>query len=348
MTTHTMILHILSTIGLITVTAVVYYVYNFVTLFFHTPSDPLRPYKRKEGQSWALISGSSGGMGYALAHRLLSLGFGVIIFAHEGVPEAEAKLRNEYPNGHIKAFTFNCMTASIADMEKFVGGIKDLPITILANNVGSIPQATPAMRPFAEFEHVGIDNIIDLNARFMTHLTLLMIPILRASASPRALILNTSSAGRTGMAYISVYSATKAYNAALSRSLTREFRLWNYPIDSLCIIPGDVKTDGNSKGVPAGQISAADFVNEIVSRVDEAVRRGMLEIAPYWKHSREFSLASLVMKSLTLFSYYSAGSTSRPAARERRGAGDGEDDQAKGGRVGKRRIARWLLSSPIL
>lgn len=292
-----MILQVLAAIGLVTLLVLAYNIYRFITFHFHTPTHPLQSYKRKEGTSWALISGSSGGIGYALAHRLLSLGFGVIIFAHEGVSEAEAKLRKDYPNGHIKAFTFNCMTASVSDIKGLLDKVKDLPVTILINNVGSIPQAAPSMRLFAEFEHDGIDNTINLNARFMTHFTLLAIPLLKAAAQPRSLILNTSSAGRTGMPWISVYGATKAYNASFSRALTREFRFFNYPIDCLSIIPGDVKSDGNSR-VSEGTILAADFAREIVGRVDRAIEREMLECVPYWKHKLQFEVLELLPESV--------------------------------------------------
>lgn len=277
-----------SNIGLIIFFAAVnffiYKVYNFVTLYFFVPSEPLKKYKRKNGTTWALISGSSGGIGYATAHRLLSHGFGVIIFAHEGVPEAETKLRKEYPDGKIKAFTFNCMTASTSDIEKLVNDVKDLPITILVNNVGGVPMAHPKLRAFVDHDEGGIDGQINLNDRFMTHLTRIMVSHLKANAAPRSLILSLSSGARMGIPYVSVYTATKAYNYALSTSLSREFTHLGYPIDVLAILPGEVLSDGNRAGMN-NALLAHDFAGHIVNRVDEAVSRSMLALVPYWKHA---------------------------------------------------------------
>ncbi|KAF2684793.1 NAD(P)-binding protein [Lentithecium fluviatile CBS 122367] len=283
-----MVTSTLSTAGILTLYTVLlvatYKIYRFCTFYFHVPAHPLQLYKRKGGASWVIISGSSGGIGYALAHQLLSLGFGVIIFAREGVNDAENRLRKDYPLGHIKAFTFNCATASVSDIQSLVNDIKDLPITILINNVGSVAMAHPALRPFANFDANGIDATIALNARFMTQLTRLTLPILQANASPRSLILNLSSAGRVGVPYLSVYCATKAYISAFSASLARECRYFNTPIDCLTIVPAEVHTDGN-KYAAASSPTAKQFAADVVGRVDEAVRRKMVECVPYWKHA---------------------------------------------------------------
>jgi 17beta-estradiol 17-dehydrogenase / very-long-chain 3-oxoacyl-CoA reductase len=276
---------IISLCGVVAAAAAAYKVYRFYAFYFRVPANPLKAYRCKDG-SWALISGSSGGIGYALAHHLLSLGFGVIIFAHEGVEEAQSRLRSEYPKGNIKAFTLNCATASVSDIQGLVDSIKDLPITVLINNVGSIVMAHPALRPFEEYDADGIDATIALNARFMTHLTRLVLPILKINASPRSLVINISSVGRLGMPYLSIYSATKAYNAAFSASLTREFRIFNTPIDCLAIVPGEVHTDGQRFAAPSP--SAKRFASAIVSCVDEAVRRKLVECTPYWLHALQF------------------------------------------------------------
>ncbi|KAF2645648.1 NAD(P)-binding protein [Massarina eburnea CBS 473.64] len=295
-----MIFSILSNGGLAIIGIYVFYqIYRFYAFYFRIPATPLQAYKRKEGASWALISGSSGGIGYATAHHLLSLGFGVIIFAHEEILQAEARLRKDFPNGNIKAFSFNCMTASISDIENLVQQVKSLTITILVNNVGSIPQTHPAMRPFADFDPTtGIDDTISLNAGFMTHLTRLMVPYLKANASPRSLILNLSSASYVGLPYMALYSATKAYIIGLSVSNNREFRVLGIPIDVLAIVPGDVHSMNNRLGVTPGSPSAIQFAGHVVGRVDEAVRREMSVVVPYWKHALEMAILEWLPESV--------------------------------------------------
>jgi 17beta-estradiol 17-dehydrogenase / very-long-chain 3-oxoacyl-CoA reductase len=183
-------------IGSVVILNYTYKIFQFYNLYFTVPKNPLQTYKlntstsgdkRKHDQeAWALITGSSGGIGLRYAKYLLSLGSGVIILAHEGIPEAEARLRKAHPKGAIKSFTFDCTTATVSDIEHLVDCIKDLPITILINNVGGSPIETPNFRPFKEYNVQGIDKHIDLNSRFMTHLTLLMIPLLTKNAQSKA------------------------------------------------------------------------------------------------------------------------------------------------------------------
>jgi 17beta-estradiol 17-dehydrogenase / very-long-chain 3-oxoacyl-CoA reductase len=281
-----------------------YRTFQFINLYFRVPTHPLQKYKlhsaagagppvdgniKDKTTAWALITGSSGGIGFGYAEYLLSRGFGVVILAHEGIAEAEAALRKEHPQGAIKSFTFDCTTATVSDIEELVRRVEKLAITILINNVGSIPMVPPSFRPFREFDAEGIDNHFNLNARFMTHLTRLMIPVLERNAQPRSLILNTTSLGRFGIPYLSMYCATKAYVTGFSHTLTRECKAFDYPIDCLLIVPGEVVSQGNRIGYPKGAPLAGDYAKIVLERVDTAVTRGLLEISPYWKHALELT-----------------------------------------------------------
>lgn len=278
-----------------------YRIYQFINLYFRVPANPLRRYKLTTSPTskhspvpWALITGASGGIGYGYADYLLSLNFGVIIIADTGIADAAVKLQKLHPNGHIKAVELNCLTATLSDIEGLVNDIADLPITILINNVGSVPIPFPQFRPFKSFDAEGIDAHFDLNARFMTHLTRLMLPILTKNAQPRALILNITSGARMGLPYLLMYSATKAYISGFSHALSRECIYFNYPIDTLLIVPGEVLSDGNRHGVPSGSPTAAEFAKCVLERVDGAVARGLFEIAPWWKHALEMGMMDWV------------------------------------------------------
>lgn len=299
----------ISTLGLVISSAsllyLAYQAQQVYALYFRVARSPLQKYKLTTGTKgagdksvpWALITGSSGGLGFGFARYLLSLGFGVIILANEGIERAEAKLRKDFPNGHIKSLTYDCLSASISDIQGLVDRYKDLPITILINNVGGVPMEFPHFRRFEEFEYQGIENHWRMNASFMTHLTRLMLPVLKKNASPRSLVLSIASSGRIGMPYMTMYSATKAYVSALSHTLTRELRIFNEPVDSLLIFPGDVETDGNRVGVWSGAPKGNDYSKIVLDRVDGAVERGLLEITPYWKHALQLYTFTWVPES---------------------------------------------------
>jgi 17beta-estradiol 17-dehydrogenase / very-long-chain 3-oxoacyl-CoA reductase len=280
-----------------------YTIYQFINLFFliPAPSIQLQSYRPKapspasrtsskasEPVAWALITGASGGIGYGLASHLLSLKFGVIIIGHVGVTEAIERLQKAHPNASIKGVTIDGITATPSDISELVSSLADLPITILINNVGSTPMGYPNLRPFAEYTTAGIDNTINLNARFMTHLTRDLLPHLTRNAEMlgcRSLVLNVASGARVGLPYIIVYNATKGYITSFSHTLTRELNYLNAPIDCLLIVPGDVRSDGNCHGVAKGSPHGVDYGRMVLERVDGAVKRGLLEISPYWVHA---------------------------------------------------------------
>lgn len=192
------------------------------------------------------------------------------------------------------------MEATVSNIEELVQRLSNIPITILINNVGATPIPEPKFRPFHHWEAQGIDDAIDLNARFMTHLTRLMLPILKAYASPRSLILNLSSGARFGIPYLSLYSTTKAYISAFSHTISRECKAFGFPIDCLLIVPGDVKTPANHTGLPKGTPLAEEYTKITLDRVDKAVARGMLEISPFWKHHVQVVLQSSLPESILL------------------------------------------------
>jgi 17beta-estradiol 17-dehydrogenase / very-long-chain 3-oxoacyl-CoA reductase len=304
-------------IGFVTTIGFAIYIFykavRFYDIYFLVTQHPLQKYKlnptsgshadgRKKNKAiaWALVTGSSAGIGYGFADYLLSCGFGVIIVANQGIGDAVAALEKSHPDGNIAAYNFDCMEATISDIEELVQDISDHPITILINNVGATPIPEPIFRPFHHFEPQGIDDTIDLNARFMTHLTRLMMPILKKSANPGSLILNVSSGARFGIPYLSLYSATKAYVSSFSHTISRECKAFQSPIDCLLIVPGDVRTPANHAGLPKGTPLAGEYAKIVLDRVDKAVARGMLEISPFWKHAVETTLMSSLPEHMLL------------------------------------------------
>ncbi|KAI6382643.1 hypothetical protein MCOR25_000643 [Pyricularia grisea] len=281
--------------------------------FFCPPKQPLHRYKifealptkestepPTENNAWALITGSSAGIGFGYAHYLLSHGFGVVILAHENIPAAVEQLRTLHPDmaskDRIKGITMNCTTASPVEIKNLISEVSQLPITILINNVGSIPISYPHMRPFRDYDAEGIDACINLNARFMTHMTCLMIPVLRRNVEPsggRALVLNVTSQAHLGMPLLSMYSASKGHVTALSAALTREFRVFGEPIDCLCIVPNEVRSQGNSVA-PPGSVVDVDYARMCLERVEKAVDSGMTAVVPYWKHYLQAVAAGLI------------------------------------------------------
>ncbi|KEF51018.1 uncharacterized protein A1O9_12944 [Exophiala aquamarina CBS 119918] len=302
-----------STLGLLTICGALYRLIDFLLFHFTVSQDPLaayRPALPSHGRSdrpkpYALITGSSGGIGFGLAESLVRRGFGVILLSNDevGLQSAKQKLSRECPSctSSVELVYLDAVRASVEDIQsRIINNCikpKNLAVTILINNVGGVPMPLPLFRIFTEYESKGIDDNISLNARFMAQVTRVMVPTLSASSalstsprSNRSLILNMSSGARSGIPWQSIYSATKAFNAAFSMSIAREFKATGVPIDCIAVVPGDVLTDSNYTGLGAWSPNANQFGEMLLNRVAGAVGRRRLWMSPYWLHAIQIAI----------------------------------------------------------
>ena len=94
------------------------------------------------------------------------------------------------------------------------------------------------------------------------------------------------SAAWVGIPWLIMYGATKAFNLAFTRGLSRELQanVKTNHIDCLAIIPGEVRSQGNSKGVSEREPTWDHFGQCIVNKVDNALSRGYKELSPFMMH----------------------------------------------------------------
>jgi 17beta-estradiol 17-dehydrogenase / very-long-chain 3-oxoacyl-CoA reductase len=283
----------LAGIGALVTLRVLYWAGQFLLYHLWRPSRPLTAYKRAGADSYALITGASAGIGLSIGRALVRQGFGVILLGH--LPDELASAAKSLDSPNVRTLVLNARTATPAEIEEAVKSISDLNVSILVNNVGGIPIVDPPMRNLSTFTTAEVDAHVDLNARFMARLTNLMLPVLSSASKrrkdERSLILNLSSAGRVGIPWLVMYSATKAFNYAFTTALARE--LEDDPatahIDCLAVVPGEVQSQSNvmAEGGPTSDV----FGNAVVGGVDGAVRRKWRHISPYWAHDLQLTFA---------------------------------------------------------
>jgi 17beta-estradiol 17-dehydrogenase / very-long-chain 3-oxoacyl-CoA reductase len=179
-------------------------------------------------------------------------------------------------------------TATPKEMEAVVQSIADLQVSILVNNVGGNPVKLPPFRTIATYSSEDVDAVINMNARFMARLTALMLPILSSKPGPkeRSLILNLSSSAKVGVPWLVMYGATKAFNWAFSCGLAHELQASpeTKHIDCLAIIPGEVRSQGNSEDVSESEPRWDHFGQCIVDKVDNALSREHKDLHPVMMH----------------------------------------------------------------
>ncbi|XP_059447869.1 very-long-chain 3-oxoacyl-CoA reductase 1-like [Corylus avellana] len=204
-------------------------------MFFRPPKN------LKEYGSWAMITGSTQGIGKALAFELGSKGLNLVLLdLSPSKLEATSKEIHQKYGGKVE-------TKSIAiDFNKFSGeeickmieeGIRGLDVGILINNAGV---AYPYSMYFHEVDIEVIERIVEVNIDAATWVTKSVLPGMLKKK--KGAILNIGSASSTFSYPLgAVYAATKAYIAMFSRSLGLEYR--QQGIDIQCQTPMFVATN---------------------------------------------------------------------------------------------------------
>jgi 17beta-estradiol 17-dehydrogenase / very-long-chain 3-oxoacyl-CoA reductase len=240
---------------------------------------------------WALVTGSSDGIGLSTARALLGRGFDVLIHGRnekklQGITE---QLLKDFPGRQV-AFV-------VADAAEVSGGVSAVvkrvhklvenggELKILMNNVGGMGMFDKVYARLDELSEETVQKVIDINALFPIQLTRALLPFLVQSHP--ALILDISSfTGVVPMPYLSPYSASKASNLAVSACVRNESVLAGRDLEVLGIVVGkvitgpDLRMDPNMK-TSFSMITADDMANAILARVG----CGEKQVVGHWRHA---------------------------------------------------------------
>lgn len=190
---------------------------------------------RLDGQV-AIVTGSSRGIGRAIAETLADLGAKVVITGRtEGTcRETAGAIRKNGGEAVIVA----CDVSRKADCERLVSQAmaKFGRIDTLVCNAA----ASHAYGPISTVSDDVFDNIITTNIKSTLWLTNAIIPGM-AERGGGTVILIGSIAGLRGNKTIGAYGLSKAADFALARNLALEWGPSNVRVN--CIAPGLVKTD---------------------------------------------------------------------------------------------------------
>ena len=231
--------------------------------------------------AYAVVTGSTDGIGKALAMELAHRGFNIVLHGRNPhkLQAVEKEIRTNYPGRAIVCLLHDGSKNSQMNLEE----IKDLPVSILVNNVGVGP-----VNELAKLSNDEINETITLNTAFPSQLTRNLLPQLSKHPS---LILNVSSyAGLFPPPYLAVYAGTKAYNNAFSISLARELE----NIEVISLITGSVNTGSNTKPVTFMRPDAATYAERILATAG----CGKKSIMPYWPHAIQTFIISLLPEKM--------------------------------------------------
>ena len=226
----------------------------------------------------ALITGAGKGIGKAIALALAKEGANIILVARtqEEIDSVAAKIRSL----RVKALA---ITADVADINSVNSAIEKAlaefdTIDILINNAG-----IAAFGKFLELEPTDWERIIQVNLMGTYYVTRAVLPnmIERQTGD----IINISStAGLSGNALTSAYSASKFAVLGLTESLMQEVRKYNIRVTALT--PSTVATDMAKElkltdGNPEKVMQGEDLAELIIAQL-KLNRRVFIKNSSIW------------------------------------------------------------------
>jgi 3-oxoacyl-[acyl-carrier protein] reductase len=203
----------------------------------------------------ALITGSSTGIGAAVAREFARLGVAVAVHGHKNADAAEAVATEIRAGGGTAVVVLGDVSrASEATriVEEAVAGLGGLDI--LCNNAGAILDRVTN----AGFDEAKYEAVYDLNVRSVLAVTKAAYPHLKAAGGGS--IINTGSvAGRFGgFGGSAVYASAKAAVHSITRNAAREFApdgiRVNVVAPGFIITPFHATTPQSVKDAAAAQI----------------------------------------------------------------------------------------------
>jgi NAD(P)-dependent dehydrogenase (short-subunit alcohol dehydrogenase family) len=212
----------------------------------------------------ALVTGGSSGIGLAIARALGEDGYALTVSSRR--PERLEAAAEQLRAGGLEA---HAVVANAAKEEELVAAFaahreRFGRLDALVNNAG-----LGIGGEIASYPTKRLDLQLDVNLRAVVIGTREGLPMLREAGSEhgKALIVNTASiAGKSGQAWLSIYSATKAGVIGFSQATQKEVAGQGIQVTALC--PGFVDTDMTE--FIRGQVRQEDMIRP--EDVAESVR----------------------------------------------------------------------------
>lgn len=186
------------------------------------------------GSKSALITGSSAGIGFAIAKGLAKAGAAVILNGRgqAGVDKAVARLKADLPNAEVRGIAADAATAK--GCAEIVAKVSK--VDILINNMGIY-----AHQEFFDISDEEWQRFFDVNVMSGVRLTRALMPAMMEQGWGRVVFISSESGVGTPTEMIH-YGFTKTAQLALSRGLAKLAGNSGVTVNS--VLPGPTLSEG--------------------------------------------------------------------------------------------------------
>ncbi|KAI1260899.1 short chain dehydrogenase/reductase [Xylariaceae sp. FL1019] len=260
--------------------------------------------------AWAMVTGSSDGIGKCLASELAGNGFNVVLHGRNAAKLENVRHELQIANPDVDfrilvADGSQCHRPETVDFEEIKRQLSDLHLTVLINCAGAGP--SPSFGALEKYDSRSIIDGFHLNAAFPAALTATLLPFMRgdyddsekeyevidrrtskrgcgvASKHKPILIINIGSVTTAGFPLVSFYSAGKAASHVLHQAIARESALdgWNN-VEIISHRVGATTSVSRQQAPPSlFRPSATTMAKAVLARTG----CGRKSITPYWPHA---------------------------------------------------------------
>lgn len=245
---------------------------------------------------YALITGSSKGIGKAIAESLAERKYNLILVDRDRktLIDTATAIISKYA---VQVEYLHIDIAAPKATETIFLATKPLhdELNIVINNAGFGINSS--------FEDAQLEeqlNLIDVNVKALVKLSHVFIPVLKNKN--KAWLLNTASTtAYHAVPYVNVYASSKAFVLSFTRGLRHELRNTNISVSALC--PGSTDTSFAVKaGMSAGTLKVASRFNMDPKEVGETavaqMLKGKAEIVPGFTNKLHAALIKFFPKKL--------------------------------------------------
>ncbi|KAJ7945489.1 very-long-chain 3-oxoacyl-CoA reductase 1 [Quillaja saponaria] len=258
--------------------------------FLRTPKD-LKTYG-----SWALITGSTDGIGKAFAYQLAQKGLNLILVSRNShkLKTVSTEIQAMFPDTKIKKIKLDFSGNVTSGLRLIEEAVRDVDLGVLINNVGI---TYPAAMFFHEVDEKVWMDIVRVNLEGTSNVTRAVLPGM--IERKRGAVVNIGSGASIVVPshpLYAIYAATKAYVDQLSRCLYVEYK--QFGIDVQCQVPLYVATKMASR--VAATEESSFFIPSACDYGRAAVRQIGFEprCSPYWTHSIQWFFAGFLPEPL--------------------------------------------------